>query len=673
VTGVNRRMWAGLKRLSLGVFLIALASAVLLISDWSHRRPSAQRTLRLAILQHASQPIIDEGVQGMIDGLAENGFVDGHSISIRRYNAEGDTATSNTIAKEITGGRYEMVLTATTVSLQAVANANRAGKALHVFALVSDPFAAGVGLNRDKPLDHPRHLVGYGTMQPVVETFRLARKMFPGLKVVGEVWNPAEANSEVNTRVARDVCVEAGIELLEANADNTAAVKEAASSLISRGAQALWVGGDVTVVTAVDQVVAVARAAGIPVFTSMPGTGEKGALFDIGANYHEVGRLAGTLAAQILNGTDPATIAVKNVMPERIVVNQTALDGLKDPWRLPDEVVSTAETLIDAQGVHKRAAAATQADSAAPPTAAPLAKTWKVDILEYVNVQDVEDGEKGIRAGLHEAGLVEGRDYALRVRNAQGDMPTLSMLVDAARADGADLLMTLSTPTLQAALQRGGGLPIVFTFVADAIAAGAGRSNEDHLLNVTGVPTAAAYEDMVSLIQECLPNARQLGTLFVPAEVNSVYSKDQIAKAAAQRGMELTTVAANTSAEVSDAALALTTRHIDAICQVGGNLTTAAFTSIAQAAQRAKVPVFSFLSGELRNGATIVAARDYFDGGREAGLMTARIMRGERPASMPFQPLHKTRLLVNLDAARAVGFTVPAALLQRADKVIGQH
>jgi len=990
--GAMRSMWSGIKRLLLGIILIALASAVLLITDRGHRKSGPNRVRRIAILQHASQQIIDDGVQGMVDGLAENGFVDGRNIAIRRYNAEGDTATSNTIAKEITDGRYDLVLTATTVSLQAVAGANRDGKTMHIFGLVSDPFAAGVGLNRQRPLEHPRHLVGYGTLQPVAETFRVARQMFPGLTVVGEVWNPAESNSEVNTRLAREACGQLGIELIEAHVDNTAGVKEAASSLISRGVQALWVGGDVTVVTAIDQVVATARQAHIPVFTSMPGSADKGALFDIGANYHEVGRLSGVLAAQILQGTDPATIEVKNLLPETIVVNKTAVDGLKDAWQFPDEFVRQADTVIDAHGVHK--AAAKQAVAAAPskplapppgrvfkvglvyfapdpgadicmqglfdglrdlgfiegknlevrrahaqgeianipslfqnfdsqgldliipmttpcltgacgmvkntpvvftyvydpiaagagtsftnhlpnvtgvgsfppvddtvvmiqklvpgvttvgtiynsseansrkvvevaraaftqhglrleevsvtntseafqaaqalvarhiqafwitgdntalqafdaivkvandahlpiinndpefvargalacvgigfynsgyaaaqkaaqvllgtspadvpieniavktlslnlpvarrlgvtfpeevmsaadeivdetgvhkksaartepPAApAPLANTWKIDILEYVNVEDVEDGEKGIRAGFHDAGLTEGRDFEIRIRNAQGDMPTLSTLVDAALGDGADLLITLSTPTLQAAMQRARGVPIVFTFVANAVAAGAGRSNDDHLPNVTGVPTAAAYAQALDVLQECLPHAHRIGTVFVPAEVNSVYSKDQVALEAQRRGLEFVAVAGNTSNEVADATLSLLTHGIDAICQVGGNLTTAGFASIAQPAQRAKVPVFGFLSNDARNGAAVVLARDYFDGGHEAATMATRIMRGESPATIPFKPLRKTKLLVNLTAARAYGLAIPATLLKRADGVIGR-
>jgi ABC-type uncharacterized transport system substrate-binding protein len=645
-----------IRRLTLGVLLILSASAVLLVSDLGRRTGGGGRVRHLAILQHSSQPVLDQGVRGMIDGLAEQGFVEGKGITIRRYSAENDLPTANAIAKEITDGRYDLVLTASTLSLQVVANANRAGRVRHVFGLVSDPAGAGVGISRDDPLEHPGHLAGYGTMQPVAQAFQLARRLLPGLRRVGVVWNPAESNSEAQLTLARAGCAQLSIELLEANADNTAAVMEAASSLVARDVQAIWAPGDVTVLAAIDSLVGAARTGRVPVFTSIPGNAPFGTLFDLGADYHEVGRLAGVLAAQVLQGTDPATVPVQNVMPETLLVNRAALAGLKDPWQLPDDVLRTAQ-LVGAPTPAKGPAA--------------LARTWNVNILEYVNVLDVEEGEQGIRAGLTEAGLVEGRDYRLTVRNAQGDMPTLSALVDAAVGDAADMLITLSTPTLQAALQRGRGLPIVFTFVADAIAAGAGRSNEDHLANVTGVPTTAAYEELLALVRECLPSARRLGTLYVPSEVNSVYNKDQVAAVAPRHGFELVVVAANTSAEVADATLSLLSRNVDAICQVGGNLTTAAFASIAQPAQRARVPVFGFLTSDARNGAAVVAARDYFDGGREAGLMAARIMRGENPAAMPFQPLRTTRIVINRAAARAARLALPETLLQRATDVIG--
>src|SRR5215813_10906848 len=340
-------MWLVFRRLSFGFALIAFTSSVLLMSDWNRRQSGTKRIPRVAILQQVSQPIIDEGVQGMLAGLAESGFTDGQSLIIKRYNAEGDIATANAIAKEITSGQYDLILTATTLSLQAVANANKAGKTPHVFGLVSDPVAAGVGIRREDPLDHPPHLVGIGTMQPVAETFRLAKKLFPNLQTVGEAWNPAEANSEAQTLVARKIAAELGITLLEANVDNSAGVFEAESSLVSRGAQVLWVAGDVAVSTAFDSVMAAARKGGIPVFTSLPGNAQRGALFDLGANYHEVGKITGALAGRILNGTDPATLPVEEAVPPRLLVNTQALKGLRDPWRLPDDVQREATAAID--------------------------------------------------------------------------------------------------------------------------------------------------------------------------------------------------------------------------------------------------------------------------------------------------------------------------------------
>ena len=152
-----------LTRLALGFGLIALASAALLLSDLNQRKKASGPKARVAILQHASQPLLDEAVEGMIQGLAEKGFRTGDNLEITRYNAENDLPTDNSIAKEITDGKFKMVLTASTLSMQAVANANKAGKAIHVFGAVADPFSAGVGLDREKPAAHAPYFTGIGS------------------------------------------------------------------------------------------------------------------------------------------------------------------------------------------------------------------------------------------------------------------------------------------------------------------------------------------------------------------------------------------------------------------------------------------------------------------------------------------------------------------------------
>src|SRR5262249_30689359 len=223
----------------LGLVLIAAAAAVLLATDVRRSGPTA--TPRIGILQHASIPVLDDSVRGIIDGLSANGYRNGETAHITLFNAQGEAATANAIAREMIGGDFDLVITSSTPSLQAVANANKAGRTMHVFGLVADPYATGVGLHPANPLGHPPHLVGQGIFFPVSEIFATARQMWPNLKKVGVAWNPAEANSRRYVEDARAVCKKLDIELSEAPVETTAGVREAIDSLISRGVQAVWV------------------------------------------------------------------------------------------------------------------------------------------------------------------------------------------------------------------------------------------------------------------------------------------------------------------------------------------------------------------------------------------------------------------------------------------------
>jgi ABC-type uncharacterized transport system substrate-binding protein len=82
-------------------------------------------------------------------------------------------------------------------------------------------------------------------------------------------------------------------------------------------------------------------------------------------------------------------------------------------------------------------------------------------LIEYLETPNVEINREGILAGFEKAGLKRGRDFELRVRNAQGDMTTLNTIVDASVAEGADILLTAATPALQAALRRANGRTVV--------------------------------------------------------------------------------------------------------------------------------------------------------------------------------------------------------------------
>jgi ABC-type uncharacterized transport system substrate-binding protein len=297
-------------------------------------------------------------------------------------------------------------------------------------------------------------------------------------------------------------------------------------------------------------------------------------------------------------------------------------------------------------------------------------QTWKIAFVQYNDVIDVKDAERGVLAGLEESGLVNGRDFEVKILNAQGDMATVSALIDAAITGGADLLVTFSTPTLQAALRRAQNVPVVYNYVANGIKAGAGKSNTDHAPNVTGVSLLPANDEALALIREHFPNIRKLGSLYCPAETNMVAYKISLDEAAKRQGFEVVYVPADTATDVPDAAAALMSRDIDGVLQIPGNLTASAFGSISEAARRNGIPVFAFQKSQAIGGAMVVVARDYHDSGRLAAQLAARIIRGENPSKIPLQDFGGTRLIVNLDAARALDITLPPALVRSAKDVI---
>jgi putative ABC transport system substrate-binding protein len=331
-------MFNVLRRLWLGLTLILMTSGFLLMSDMK-QRAGASSIPKIAVFTFSSLKALDDGVRGFNDRMKEIGFSDGKNAQIELFNAENDMATANSIAKQITTGEYAVVVSVSTNCLQAVAGANRDGKAKHVFGVVADPSVAKVGVSATDPMDHPKHMVGIGTLMPPKEILQAAVKMNPRAKKFGLPWNPSQANSLKFTTMARAAAQEMGLEILEAAVDNTAAVGESVASLVARGSDAILVLGDVTVALAIDAVVSEAKKGKIPVLSTLPETVARGPLYGAGADFYNVGKQMADLTARVVRGEDTAKIPILYDLPITYAVNVKSLDGLKERWTLPEEAM----------------------------------------------------------------------------------------------------------------------------------------------------------------------------------------------------------------------------------------------------------------------------------------------------------------------------------------------
>ena len=665
-------MWMVVRRLSLGGSLIVLSSAILLISDWHQRRARGDKIPRAAIVQHSAQPALDEGVLGVLDGLTANGLVDGQNISIKRFNADGDFAVANAIAEQVVAAGFDVVVTISTPSLQTVAKANSSERVIQVFGLVADPYRVGVGIGRKSPFDHPKSLVGVPTPLPVAESFRLARKLFPGLQSVGVVWNPSEANSEITTMQAREICQELRINLREVNVDSSVAVAEAAAALTAQGVQALWVGGDNTVALALDSVVSAARKARIPVISALPTEPNRGTLLDIGTNFYDAGRMTGKMAVEILRGVDPATIPIPDKIPQKLVVNRQALKGLKDPWQFPQDITARADVIVDEAGLQRK-----EARTSPVPTEAgqkesgalrqpPKGHLFKIGLVYFGPDPSADACMAGLFGELKNLGFVEGRNLQVRKAHAQGEIINIPSILQNFDNEDLDLIIPMSTPVLTAAISAVKKKPVVFTYVYDPIAAGAGKTPTDHLPNITGTGSFPPVDDTLVVIQELLPKVSSVGTLYNSSEANSRKVIEVGRELFQKHGIKLEEVTVTNTSEVFQAAQVLATRKIQAIWITGDNTALQAFEGVAKAAADARLPLVINDPEFTERGALVAVGIGWQKTCQGAAKRVAQVLLGEKPQNLPFENVVVKKLVLNSDVAKKLRVTFPDKLIKEA-------
>jgi ABC-type uncharacterized transport system substrate-binding protein len=160
------------------------------------------------------------------------------------------------------------------------------------------------------------------TFQPVARTFALLREVFPSAKIIGVVWNPAEACSEACTMLARETANKYGFKLLERTVSSTGEVRDAVQSLMNEKIDIFYTAGDNTVSLAIESSVHVLERKKIPYVTNNPSDIDNGVFLALGADYFEVGKAVAQKAEMVFAGKNPKDLPIQNYVPEKLAVNE---------------------------------------------------------------------------------------------------------------------------------------------------------------------------------------------------------------------------------------------------------------------------------------------------------------------------------------------------------------
>ena len=323
-------LWTTVKRLALGVGLIALFSSILLLTDLGHRKTASAasararaeagatgRTVKAAIVYFARDVGTDMCIQGLIDGLKASGFDEGRNLEIRRADAQGEMINIPAILQNYDSSDVDLIMTITTPCLGGACN-----KVKHkpvVFTCVTDPIAAGAGKSHT---DHLPFVTGVGSFPPVNRSLDMMQKLIPGLRAVGTMYNPAEANSVKELSVAREVFKSRGIRLEEIAIAGSNEVLQAVQILAGRDIQAVWVPGDNTAIQGYEGAVKGAKDAHLPLIADECSDLPRGGVACLGISLHSAALAAGKLAGRVLLGADPKDIPLQEVAVEEFAISR---------------------------------------------------------------------------------------------------------------------------------------------------------------------------------------------------------------------------------------------------------------------------------------------------------------------------------------------------------------
>ena len=274
--------------------------------------------------------------------------------------------------------------------------------------------------------------------------------------------------------------------------------------------------------------------------------------------------------------------------------------------------------------------------------------------------------------GLGETGYVEGENLVIESRWAEGAYDRLPAMASDLVGRRVDVIIAMGgTPSALAAKSATSTIPIVF-LVSDPVASGLIASLARPGGNLTGVDmfTLELVAKRLELLSELVPQAKVLALLVNPNTWLAERLIHNAREAASVKGVQLGIVKASTESEIDAAFATLDQLHADGLIVVADPFLDGRQEQLITLAARHAVPViyalreFAVAGGLISYGASFTATF------RLAGVYAAKILNGAKPADLPVQQPTTFELVVNLKTAKALGLTIPPAILARADEVI---
>ncbi len=294
-----------------------------------------------------------------------------------------------------------------------------------------------------------------------------------------------------------------------------------------------------------------------------------------------------------------------------------------------------------------------------------------VAITQIVEHPALDSVRKGVKDELENKGYIIGKNLEWQYQSAQGNPTTATQIARKFAGEEPDVIVAIATPSAQTAAAAARGIPIVFSAVTDPIGAKLVKNLEKPGRNITGTTDMLPVKEHLNLIKTLIPNIKTIGTIYNPGEANSVTIVELVEKIAPELGLKVVKSAATKSSDVLTAARALVGK-VDAIYLPTDNTVISAAEAVIKVGEQNKLPVIAADTDTVKRGAIAALGFNYYDVGRQTGVIVAQILEGKKPGDIPVQGVDKMELHLNPGAAKRMGLSLPEDLLKSAKVIIGK-
>lgn len=300
----------------------------------------------------------------------------------------------------------------------------------------------------------------------------------------------------------------------------------------------------------------------------------------------------------------------------------------------------------------------------------PSENMQKIGVVQLADHPSLDNCRVGFIEGLASEGFVDGENVKIDEKSAGADMSTNTQIAQTFASGGYSLVCGIATPSAQAlyASCHEKGIPVIFNAVSDPIAAQLAKSDTEPLDGITGISDRLPVVDQLKLIRSMLPDAKTIGILYTTSEANSVSTIETYKKEAPAYGFTIETIGIGAEAEVAQAADVLLGK-VDCITNMTDNTVVSALAVVLDKANTKGIPVFGSEEEQVKNGCIASAGLDYIELGKQAGVIAARVLKGEDINTIPYETLKESKLTVNKTVCGKLGIKIPEDLLEGADIV----